>query len=484
MKKKIFLLSTFIVLALGILFGVSKPEVEAETVQNCETHTIYYLFLDATKAVTFKAAYTDFYAGASPGVFGYSIKSNGARNNDDENNGYWFYAARKRFYAVPKSNAENIEEGTIKLGKTKTSGVEMTYSEFLEKYKSLKDNVESDPVKNVTYIRAVPWVRGNTSEKEEEEIKVSNYDMSSITETTFVNHIPDDYGSPEITRYNDSNSYATFVINRNWWWKYRVKGYDNTTDDSVVIFSPAVYKITYEVCNEEEVNDPKKATVHVRFCETGDSQCNNSTSLADRIVLGSFEIGSSKPPYNCPNPLSDYSADSSHEIRVSNPEDYKLDGTDGNDGGVINDKDNDIYCYYTKNETEVVTPTEHTLTVKYGKDVADCSDLITFFTWKLGAGEKKEVDAPDTIDLAKTGTKFTYSGVGNVSPKNFNNYTVGNKKLTVTMPDDDVTICLVYTPKTGLSKGWLYLVWAIGLGSLGYSGWYFYRYYKNKKQEI
>lgn len=471
MKKKVFLLLTFIVLALGILFSGSKPKVEAA--ESCENHTIYYLLLDATKAITFKSAYTNYYNGASSeDVFAYSAKTS------DEKDGMWVYTTTKLFNAVPKTRAKNIEETNVKLGKTTGSGVEMTYAEFLEWYKKLEDNVEYDAGNNVTYIRAIPWVRGDTSEKEEEDVRLSSYNMKEVTETTFVNHIPTNYGSPRISIFTQSTSSITLQVNRTWKWVDRVQGYDNTTDGSVVIFSPAVYKITYEVC--EEVEDPVDTeTVYVNFCELGDRVCSN---LADPIKLGEFEIGDDKPTYNCPDPLSNYPASSRYTINVSDPENYKFDSDDGNDGGKIKEeKNNDIYCYYTKDET--VAPTEHTLTVKYGSS-EDCSNTIAKTVTKPGlvSGDSVSVDAPSIITVSDA--KMTYSQVGNVSPRSFSNYSVGNQKLTVTMPDSDVTICLVYTPKTGLSKGWLYLVWAIGLGSLGYSGWYFYRYYKNKKQEI
>lgn len=469
MKKKVFLLLTFIVLALGILFSGSKPEVEAA--ESCENYTIYYLLLDATKAVTFVNTYK------KPTTLG--EETTYFRYYDSPYN-YWVYSTDKLFNAVPKSGAKNIKKEIVKLGETASSGsgVEMTYAKFLEWFNKIGDNVEYDAGNNVTYIRAIPWVRNDASEKEEEDIQTSSYNMKDVSEETFVNNIPTNYGSPEIIVRNQDSSHIVLTINRNWAYDDRLKKYDNTTDKSVVIFSPAVYKITYEVC--EKVDDPVDTkTVHVNFCELGDRECGNSTNLADRITLGEFEIGDNKPLYTCPDPLSNYPTSS--KIKVSDPENYKFDSDDGNDGGVIKeDKDNDIWCYYTKETTE--TPTKHTLTVKYGT-TEDCSNLITI--WKsedLETGTKKIVDAGNTFEIS--GSKFTYSGVGNKTPKNFTNYTRSNEKLTVTMPDSDVTICLVYTPKTGLSKGWLYLVWAIGLGSLGYSGWYFYRYYKNKKQEI
>ena len=50
------------------------------------------------------------------------------------------------------------------------------------------------------------------------------------------------------------------------------------------------------------------------------------------------------------------------------------------------------------------------------------------------------------------------------------------------MPSKNVEVCIVYTPKTGAS--WIYLVWVIGGLALGYSIWYFVRYYKKQNSEI
>ena len=50
------------------------------------------------------------------------------------------------------------------------------------------------------------------------------------------------------------------------------------------------------------------------------------------------------------------------------------------------------------------------------------------------------------------------------------------------MPANDVSICIVYTPQTGVS--WIYFAWIIAIGALGYSAWYFVQYYKAKKNNV
>lgn len=461
MKKKIFLLSTFIVLALGILFSGSKPEVEAVSDSSCETYTIYYMLLDATRAKTFEY-----------------IKTNGSAQNGLQYNtsiSAWTYGTLKQFNLVPETGAviDESKSGPVSLSKTGTGGI--SFSNFFNIYKQLSDQVPLESG-NKKWIRATTWFN--------DQGVVSTGSVTLTDEDEFINNIPTNYGHPEDTMsyVTTSDGKAQISIGRTWYLSEALTNYD----DETIVYSPAVYKVVYDICDSSSGGgETEKYEVKVHFCEDGASDC----TLANSVSYGNYSVGETMNSNWCPKPLSEtstrfkYPANGSiNGILVSDPEKYQYVRGEGL-GETVTAKNHDVYCYYTKSETEVVTPTEHTLTVKYGSS-EDCSNTIATTVTKPGlvSGDSVSVDAPSIITVSDA--KMTYSQVGNVSPTSFSNYSVGNQKLTVTMPDSNVTICLVYTPKTGLSKGWLYLVWAIGLGSLGYSGWYFYRYYKNKKQEI
>lgn len=132
--------------------------------------------------------------------------------------------------------------------------------------------------------------------------------------------------------------------------------------------------------------------------------------------------------------------------------------------------------YYIEYE---VCEKEQTLTINFGtnNDCSEGTNIRNSETFEYFADTSIKYSIPK-ID------GYDFSNVGLVSPSFSTVLSSNNSLLSFNMPSKNASICLVYikNPQTGM--GWIYLIWFIGIIALGYSVWYFIRYYKNRNNEI
>lgn len=496
MKKKIGILTGFIITIVIALFIADGNNVKAET-NSCTTYINYYLMLDAVTAKFYTQDYCDT-----------------AQYGCAEGNGYKdgvFVTINSKNYnlGVPK-NAKILNEGVVEVNTTASGENKMTFSKFYEVYDKGGDNIAYPSAdSDVKYIRAVTYTSGG-------EVKVSEVPVESFA--IFTSQIPEEQcrASRDI-KFNYDEKGASVSITRTWTEDKASCIYNN--DDFYVsdstqpdgkkgksIFDPVAYYVKYEVCNS--------VTINYVDIDTGNE------------VAEPYELdieGKTSYNYTCPNDIEGYELDDTEETnfsgqvngviehtcyyKKSNGYKVKVHFIDDNtkkeikstttiaselaDGsnfeytckddinyyslittekqvGKINGKDVDLYCNYNKKKM--------TLTINYGTDL-NCTDAGVIrksetndYEW----GTKIQHTIP-SID------GYEFSQLGNIS-KTFENPPVVTKdSFSFTMPAKNTSICLVYIKNSQTGSGWIYFAWILGIGALAYSIYYFTRYLKNNE---
>lgn len=483
MKKRIFLIVAFIIASVLILSNTKTKEVNAAEV--CEKHYNYYLFLDATAKSWFDTEFAS--------------KTSTTR------------ATSKYFELGIPEGATNVKEGQIEIRNEGTSweaGKWFSLSYFYNSYNAIgPDSV--DVLNDSTYATAIEWYNENGDTKTESTAIPVTYDE-------FKALVPTDFAVPAFSKTTIGQNSFNSMITRTW------------TSESIshissakVVFSPAVYYVSYDMCSEEE---EEKYIIDVEFVDidTGNHVIETKDSVTGEVESGTpYTYDCSNKKFDGYTLFTDENKPSKHSGIVTENKtltcyyrkttdnhnlivEHLEEGTnekidaDSNSGsiykkgdkyqhqckdipgyevttnpslleGTFEEKDITRQCYYKKRV--------YTLTINYGED-EECINLLKESdSVDLKYKETYTYDKiPNTIGKLSSPKLGTYSSKFNEIPK------LDGTNLTVTMPAKNVDVCIVYTPQTGSS--WLYLVWVIGILSLGYSVWYFIRYYKKQNNEI
>lgn len=494
MKKKIFLLTAFVLVLLGGIYSIGYKEVDAA--EQCTTYTNYYLLLDATNINT--------------------IRNNFINEGDpyDRNTSKYFNLGISR-------EAKNEVKKVIEVNASSTdTNNSWSLETFYNKFKEIGDNVgvpdTSNP--NVNYIRATVWYNENGQETG----SFTNLPSSSIE---FRAHVPVQLRTPTIQDTCDADD-CNLRISRT----YNSNDVTNITEGTV--FSPAVYMIQYQLC--QQVADEPTYNVTVNFID----KANNSLLPNSGMTLqAGLKNGQNFNGYTCLNNISGYT--------------LSTEDTSVHAGGVINNSNVELKCYYVKNEENA--PTYKTIanfiekatgnkivdsdiiqdsltngssfnpyTCKkisgYSLSVGDTSDFaggviqnsnVNFDCFYVKDKPKQEYtltinfgtnnDCSQGNDIRKpenaiytegttinyeipTIANYEFSNVGSVTP--IFKPATADGKLTFAMPSKNASICLVYIENKQTGAGWIYFAWIIGISALAYSGWYFAKYYKNQNTEV
>jgi len=519
MKKKIFLLITVIISTVLIFTNAEEKEVNAAT---CETYYNYYLLLDATNSSTFLN-------GGNNGTNNLTCSNNTCTRTD------------AKYFKLPvPEDATNKESGLVTLYQSLSNETynKWHYETFYNYYKQLDDigdnyTVSLDETSGTKkYIASsIPWTNNSGVELSThtnigtfvEFQNASIINNAAITMHGNVSSDSEDFYNIQIKRtWNESQMQAIQTI------------YNN--HGSVTVWSPAVYYVKYELCEEEEEEPTYMATImHIKTGDRG----NPISGVPNKVFYGpdGFE-------YECPETLDEYNVpgyilneersyyttpyanagmiyattidhtyteycqydeadvenkvivhhyientttkikedkidvnvdEGSYSYACPSPVTYNnLDYTKINNSVSVEMQDDsveELICYYKAPEKT------YTLTVNYGTD-EDCTGepVKKSETYTLKEKATKTIEFESKIGSLSNPTLGTYSKQFTTKP------IVKNNKLSVTMPANDVSICIVYTPQTGVS--WIYFAWIIAIGALGYSAWYFVQYYKAKKNNV
>ena len=537
MKKKIFFMSVFVLLACIFLFNKGKEEVEAA---NCTTYWNYYLFLDAESGACFT--------------------ENGVCYVSE---GYYERTTMKSFQLGFPSTAVNLNKGLVKLTTSGTStDTTMTLSDFYTIFNASDDDTPY-PNSSATkkYIRAETYANAS-----DQVLDTTAYNLS---QGLYVNGVqvapPYDYThfANSLSKINSDGQYGNFSVGTNvngivagsdgvsfnrvsrTWVEsdlthLRAGNYvydDDTTyafywssgtyagqyKGAKWMFSPAVYYVSYQLCED----DPTPTTTYKVTVHYMDNDTKTIKLLNDYDAYKNLADGTTRT-YSCP---SAFTTSGVNYVVADNSTDIKSVTIDG--------ADEEIYCYYDVSDTNMVTvhyyientttelkddlvetdvavgtykttcpttlsknsitykntsvnPTSssvtmtatnsgvitcyysptYTATIKYGEDENCTNVLDTKIQTGLIKGDSITFEYPTKI------SNLTYSSVGNYSNA-ISDLQARSNKLTFTMPASDVTICLVYTPQTGVTTVRIALI--VAIITLGYLAFYTF---KNRKLDI
>ena len=396
----------FICCFIVILFGAQTEKVNAEG-NSCETYTNYYLFLaPATKSLYFNSEFE---------------KSGG--------NAISRTTTSEEYDLRLLDGAKKIDEGLVNFSDNSNAIDEMSLDDFYNYWLESNEGIYS--VGNVNYVRGSGWYENGEFSDDGEELY-----------TDFVDRVPENYGHPEIVMNGDGNI-VQLTIKRTW------KQSEIDALEKDLVYSPAVYYVQYEVCDDYDV------TVHYM-------DDSNDKELFNTVIKEDLADGDKYDAYTCPSTLKDYNSYSLNKNKK-----YQ------HDGGTIDGKNVDLYCYYDKKAT---------LTINFGtnNDCSEGNDIRDSITTEQIVGQN--VKHTILTEFSDSNNKYEFSNVGLVSPT-FSTK-ISSSVLNFKMPDKNASICLVYVknPQTGI--GWIYFAWIIGIVALLYSGWYFMKYYKNQNNEI
>lgn len=493
MKKRIFLIMAFMFTSVFILSNTGTKEVNAA--ENCQTYYNYYLLLDATP----KSYLDSLLATSNPLV----------------------RTTSKNFELGVPEGAKNIKQGQLTITNSSIvnefDDTEWSLAYFHWSFEDIgPDTVTFDNAGN-GYSTAIQWYDENGN-------PMTTSTAIPVDYKEFGDYVPTDLAKPtfsNITLGEGKNGTTSISITRTW----TPETISHISSDKTV-WSPAVYYVKYDVCTgtPDEQEPEVKYNIDVEFVDVD----TNERIVEDTAPVVSDVPSGTTYTYDCSNHKFDgynlytdnnkpselagivtenktltcyyRKTEDNHSLIVEHLEEGTNDKIDidynsgekykkGNEyqyqckdvqgyevttnpsllEGTFEDKDITRQCYYKKRT--------YVLTINYGED-EECINLI------------KE---SDSVDLKYKET-YTYDKIPKVigklsSPKlglfskNFNeDPKLEGTNLTVTMPAKNVDVCIVYTPQTGAS--WLYFVWVIGILSLGYSIWYFARYYKKQNNEI
>ena len=324
--------------------------------------------------------------------------------------------------------AKKIDEGLVDFTDTSDNIDEMSLEDFYDYWLESNEGIYS--IGNVNYVRGSGWIENGEFKDNSEELY-----------TDFIERVPENYGNPEIIM-NGSGNKVQLSITRTW----EKEEIDALEKD--LVYSPAVYYVQYEVCNDYDI------TVHYM-------DDSNDKELFNTVIEEELADGDKYDAYTCPSTLKDYDSYSLNKNKK-----YQ------HDGGTIEGKNVDLYCYYDKKVT---------LTINFGtnNDCSEGNNIKKSVTTEQIVGQNVKHTIP--TEFSDSENDYEFSNVGLVSPT-FNTK-VNTNILSFEMPNKNASVCLVYikNPKTGIS--WIYFAWIIGIGALAYSVWYFMKY-RNINNEI
>lgn len=426
MKKKILLLSTFIIVAIVVLCNFDKKEVKAEG-ENCQIYYNYYLFLDSSR----KDSLTSYIEPA---------------NRTTEKNFKLGIPENATYVDSGKVEIDISDNLTTNLCEAKKWNLKQFYDKFISfgsgeaQYSS--SFVQENGIDGVcSYAKAIEWVDENNNKQFGLSDGTKNYSV-------FKSLVPSGYGHPIINLKTGSrgigikgeNKESSFTINR----RYAEGDLDSYANDDIVR-SPAVYYESYKLC--EEATPTYTLTVEHFLDDT-------TKKLKDDYVKSGYKTGQ-EDSYDCPaidgyTVVNSSNKPNKHTVKFENENITKQ-------------------CYYKENT--------YLLTINFGDDETCKNKIAKSVTYDgLKAGQVQ------THTIEKTIGQLNNPKLGDFSKAFKTDPTLKDLKLSATMPAKNVDICIAYSPQTGAS--WIYLVWVIGGLALGYSVWYFVRYYKKQNSEI
>lgn len=422
MKKRILLLATFIVAVLAVLCNVEKKEVKAE--DNCKTYYNYYLFLDATPR-------------------------NWMLNTLMKDKDSYEYETGKNFNLGIPEGATSIENGAINPGQS-NKFPEWTLEYFYTTFKRIATGEVEYYTNNGTndsYAMGYEWRDANGN---------SSTDSTPLPDTfeEFEKGVPSDLGNPSfnnnmitigttgidsVTKFGDSKN----SVKRTW-----TKSIIENSTSGETVWSPVVYYVSYELC--EEVTPEKTYTLTVEhFLD------ETTEKLKEDYKKSGYKSGDTDS-YNCPS-IDGYTVVDNGSNKLSKHT------------FTFENEDIKKQCFY-KEKT-------YMLTINFGDDET-CKNKIAESVTYDGLKEGQV----QTHKIEKSIGKLNNPKLGDFHEAFKTDPTLKDLTVSAAMPAKNVNICIVYSPQTGAS--WIYLVWVIGGLALGYSIWYFVRYYKKQNSEI
>lgn len=451
MKKKVIYFVSFIAICLLCVSVFSKGEVKAvESDNNCKTYTNYYLFQDATPLGTIKEWGTSDYV--TNKAFAVDVPENATISDYGQiviiGDQY-----EPRDFSSDK-NSTNIGSSSFYNYYAKLMGTENKSADSSVYEKEYKEGnitkIYYDKDNDVYFYASKTYVNGG-------ETSAEYVDMPDSYNDYFTRLSPSSYGfnNQETTVYptinfSDPTEFSASV-SRNWDQYSKDYGYI-PNDNSTYIFSAAVYRVVYEVCEEEDtpiIDDKKddekddekveekktnKVTIHYYIADT-------TTKLADDFVENNVAVG--EYTKSCPETLK---KNSKYYDRINSSVSVEMG----------EDSEEELICYYNEQT--------YSVTINYGSD-EDCTKSIKESHYSAGhkAGESMTLEVPKSIgDLAEP-------KIGTYASQIVNKPKLDGTTITFTMPAKDVSICVVYIPKTGSSiVKWVAL---IGLGALAFTVW-------------
>lgn len=530
MKKKIILVTTFIIAA--VLFFVNVDEKEVKAADSCDTQVYYYMFLEGSNKDNLLNSY---------------INVNGVYN-----------PTYTKYYKMPDEVDSSEYDVIVKslgqvdvLEDAEDAFAEKSYmsiSKFYETMVNLKNQslnrytrgyVNGDNV----FLTALPWSKDGGATATTDSVAIPwdddslldgafsfmyNVPYTAVAKTKFSTDLKVGEAVVQVFPEVNGETYPAVAISitRNVTAE-DLEGYSG--DSNGRIWLPAIYYVEYEICpvETEPEPEPEKYTVDVEYVDktTGNRITSTTNKIAEDVVSGTpysydcsiwkhdgytlytedtknypttFEGTVIKDEtltcYYTPNKtynltvkhyeegntsvtLADdivnkgYSQGDPYTHQCQNIPGYTVSNTSSHPStltGTFQTSDITKECYYTRNT--------YTLTVNYGED-EDCTTLLQpSDSYSIKYKDTETVSVPKSIE------KLTNPKLGTFSSQFKTNPELKGTDLTVTMPAKNVSVCIVYTAQTGAS--WIYLVWVIGALSLGYSIWYFVRYYKKREGNL
>ena len=218
MKKRLFLIITFIITSVLVLSNTGTKEVNA--LENCEKHYNYYLFLDA------------------------SPKS--LLNQQLSSQNSIVRTTSKYFELGVPEDATNVQEGQIEIkqeGSLWEDGEWFSLYYFYLSYNAIGPDA-IDVYNNSMYATAIEWYNENGDKETSSTAIPLEYDE-------FKESVPSDLATPSFSKITkDTDSFNTDITRT---WTSSSISHIEATD---IVWSPAVYYVSYDVCTEVENPDP------------------------------------------------------------------------------------------------------------------------------------------------------------------------------------------------------------------------------------
>lgn len=461
MKKKFLMVISTITVITGLFIlttGSDKVRADESGDNSCETITNYYMFLDAVASSWFSEDWC-------------TKNPNAASCTSDriDSKGYHLNTAKNFNLGV---DGIVLEEGTAS----------MSASKFYDIYSQLTSNqpmsFNNDNTK--VYIRATKWFNSSGIETDTE--------ASIGSKDEFVGNVNPATDSVIKLYYDKESAHGT--INRTWSSSDAQKIFDKKL---AVSYSPSVYYITYTTCGAPvtithfDDDASKKITGYDDVTKTGNEgdkweyscpaidgynvvvdgdkkdsysgtitdkaqtfTCHYSKNAGFKVTVKYLEKGTDKELAKAEVVKSGLKDKENYKFTCKdNISKYDL-VTKDEQSVTINGKDAEAVCYYEKES--------YLLTINYGDDEECSNPLKSADTQSVKWGESVEVKPGNKIGSMTLTGLGTYSSQISPAPR------YSNGVVTLTMPEKNASICVVYTPQTGSAIGKVMLLGTVALG--------------------